>query len=91
MTPEQMMFEQMQGEIEDLRQQQQDQRKHWLRCGYGSLALSLAFFVAIGIRVARTGDDPAPQMVFIQLIFLFAGLAFLPAGQPRMPLRWRRR
>jgi hypothetical protein len=86
-----MMFEQMQGQIEDLRQQQQDQRKHWLRCGYGSLALSLAFFVAIAIKVAKTGDDPAPQIVFIQLIFLFAGIAFLPAGRPQMLTFWRRR
>jgi hypothetical protein len=86
-----MTSEQMEAEIEILRQQQQDQRKHWLRCGFGSLALSLAFFAAIAIRVARTGDDPAPQMVFIQLIFLFAGLAFLPAGRPQLLALWRRR
>ena len=79
-----MTSEQMEAEIETLRQQQQNQRQHWLRCGYGSLALALAIFVGIAIRLAQTGDDPAPQMVFIQLIFVFAGIAFLPAGRSRL-------
>jgi hypothetical protein len=56
---------QMEAEIASLQQQQAEQKKHWLRWGLASYAIGIALCVAVLIRVALTGADPAPPMIFI--------------------------
>lgn len=76
MTPQEM-----EAEIRNLQEAQATQRKHWRRFGYASLALSLAIWLAIGARMVLTGATPEPQMLLIDLLFVFVGSALLTTGR----------
>jgi lipopolysaccharide export LptBFGC system permease protein LptF len=76
-----MTLEQMQAEIENLRQEQQKQRKFWRRWGLVSSCVSLVLVAVIFARLATTGADPASPMIFIVLTFVFLALAFGSAGR----------
>jgi len=77
-----MTLEQLETEIATLRQQQDSQKKHWLRWGLASNAASLVLCAAVLLKVALTGDDPPSPMIFIVLTLLFVGLAFMTAARP---------
>lgn len=79
-----MTMEQLEAEIESLQHQQEAQKKHWLRWGLASDAAGLILCVAVLLRVALTGDDPPPPMIFIVLTLIFIGLAFITAGRPQL-------
>jgi hypothetical protein len=83
--------EQMQAEIENLRLWQEAQKKHWLRWGLASNAVSLVLCAVVLLKVALTGNDPPPPMIFIQLMLIFMGLAFMTAGRPFVPARRQQR
>jgi uncharacterized RDD family membrane protein YckC len=82
---------QMEAEIASLQQQQAEQKKHWLRWGLASYAIGIALCVAVLIRVALTGADPAPPMIFIVLTFIYFGSAFTMAGRSPALRRFRSR
>jgi uncharacterized RDD family membrane protein YckC len=82
---------QMEAEIARLQQQQADQKKHWLRWGLASYAIGIALCVAVLIRVALTGADPAPPIIFIVLTFIYFGSAFTTAGRSPALRRFRSR
>jgi len=77
-----MTLEQLEAEVATLRRQQDNQKKHWLRWGLASNAVSLMLCTAVLLKVALTGNDPPPPMIFIVLTLLFVGLAFITAGRP---------
>ncbi len=85
MTPERM-----QADIESLRRQQEDQKRNWAQWGLGSFGIAIALWIAIGIKMAITGADPSPTMLFISLTFLFLGLAFSNAGRSTVFRFWSR-
>jgi hypothetical protein len=68
-------------EIEALRLEQAAQRRHWRRWGFASNAIGLALIAAVLIRVAITGNDPPPVMIFIVLTYVFLGLVFGAAAR----------
>jgi hypothetical protein len=80
---------QIEAEIARLQQQQADQKKHWLRWGLASNAVAVTLCAVVLIKVALTGADPAPPMIFIVLTFIFFGSAFTTAARPPA-LRWFR-
>ena len=80
---------QIEAEIARLQQQQADQKKHWLRWGLASNAVAVALCAVVLIKVALTGADPAPPMIFIVLTFMFFGSAFTTAARP-LALPWFR-
>jgi hypothetical protein len=69
--------------IDLVRQEQAALRKHWLRWGFASNGIAIALCAAVLIRVAITGDDPPPPMIFITLTYIFLGIAFITAGRSR--------
>jgi hypothetical protein len=75
-----MTLEEMQAEIENLRQEQAKQRRFWRRWGLISGFVSLVLVIAIVARVAMTGADPGSPMTFILLTFVFLSIAFNSAG-----------
>ncbi len=77
----------MNAEIEMLRLQQADHRKHWRRFGLASHAVAVALCIVVLIRMAATGGDPPSPMVFIVLTYLYLGFAFTAAARPRA-FRW---
>ncbi len=85
-----MTTEEMEAEIKSLRQQHEDQKKHWLRWGFASSCIAVTLFIVIGIKMLMTGADPPPAMIFIALTFVFVGLAFTTAGLPPLFLSRRR-
>jgi hypothetical protein len=86
-----MTLEQMQADIESLRQQQDRQRRNWARWGLVSFGIALVLWIAIGIGMAKTGADPSPPMLFIMLTFVFLGLVFSSVGRPNTFRFWPRR
>jgi lipopolysaccharide export LptBFGC system permease protein LptF len=76
-----MTLEDMQAEIENLRQEQQKQRKFWRRWGLASSCVSLVLVAVVFARVAITGTDPPSPMLFIVLTFVFLSIAFSSAGR----------
>ena len=77
------MNQEMDAEIDILRQGQVALRRHWLLWGYASNGVAIALCVAVLIRVAITGDDPPSPMIFITLTYIFLGIAFITAGRSR--------
>jgi hypothetical protein len=75
MTPEEL-----EAEIKSLRQQQEDQKRNWFRWGLASFGIFTVLYIVIGIKMAITGADPPPPMMFIALTFLFL---LLPDGRSR--------
>jgi hypothetical protein len=69
-----MTLEEMEAEIKSLREQQEDQRKLWVRWGFGSYAIGMTLCIVNGIKTLTTGNDPV--MNFLALTFLFLGLSF---------------
>jgi uncharacterized membrane protein len=76
-----MTLEEMQAEIERLRQEQELQKKHWRRWGFASNVAGLVLILAILLRAALTATELPPPMLFTVLTFLFIGLAFTFAGR----------
>jgi hypothetical protein len=69
------------AELENLRREQLARRKHWLRCGFVSNVIGLLLCAAALIKVAITGGDPPPLMIFVALTFIFLGIVFIIAGE----------
>jgi succinate-acetate transporter protein len=86
MTPEEL-----EAEIKSLRQQQEDQKRNWFRWGLASFGIFTVLYIVIGIKMAITGADPPPPMMFIALTFLFLGLVFTTTGRPIAFRFWFRR
>ncbi len=72
MTPQEMI-----AEIESLRQQQAAQRKLWLRLGFASNGIGLLLAVVVLVKVAITGNDQPPPMIFIVLTYVFLGIVII--------------
>jgi len=79
-----MTSEEMDAEIERLRLQQADQRKHWRRWGFASNGVAIALCIAVLARVAITGSDPPSPMIFIVLTYIYLRFAFTAAGRSRV-------
>ncbi len=86
MTPEQMR-----ADIESLRRQFEEQKRNWARWGRGSSGIALVLWIAIGIKMARSGADPSPPLLLLSLTFVFLGLAFSNAARPGGFRFWPRR
>lgn len=76
-----MMLEEPAAEIGGLQQRQERQNKHWLRWGIASNIAGAILLAAVALQVAWTGDDPPLPMIFIALMFSFAGVAFTTVGR----------
>ena len=83
-----MTLHELNTEIEILRLQQLDQQKHWCRWGFASNVVAIALCIAVLIRMALTGGNPPPLMIFIVLTYVFLGLAFTTAGRSRWDILW---
>ncbi|MGO9049580.1 MAG: hypothetical protein ACLQFW_22320 [Xanthobacteraceae bacterium] len=77
-----MTSQELDAEIERLRLQQAEQRKHWRRWGFASNGVAVVLCIAVLVRVAITGSDPPSPMIFIVLTYVYLGLAFTTAGRP---------
>jgi hypothetical protein len=68
-------------------QQQENQKNHWLRWGMAGNVAGAILFAVVAFKVAMTGDDPPPAMIFIALTLSIVGVAFTTVGrllaQPR--------
>jgi hypothetical protein len=71
-----MTLEQIEAEIAMFKRQQENQKKLWRRCGQAFFVWGFILCVVVGVRVALTGDDPPPPMLFIALTSMYIGLAF---------------
>jgi hypothetical protein len=76
-----MTIEQIETEIAALRQHQENQKKYWLRCGLAFEVTGLIVCGAVLLKVALTGENPPPTMIFDVLILVAVGLAFIAAWQ----------
>ncbi len=76
-----MTLEDMQTEIENLRREQELQRKHWRRWGLAANIAGLVLALAVLLRAALTASELPSSMLFIVLTLLFVGLAFTSAGR----------
>jgi len=76
-----MTSQELDAEIERLRLQQAEQRKHWRRWGFASNGVAVVLCIALLVRVAITGSDPPSPMIFIVLTYVYLGLAFTTAGR----------
>jgi hypothetical protein len=80
-----MTIEQIETEIAALKQQQENQKKHWSRWGLAFEVAGLVLCGGILVKVALTGEDPPPTMIFNVLILVAVGLAFMTLGRQRTP------
>ena len=84
-----MTSQELDAEIERLRLQQAEQRKHWRRWGFASNGVAIALCIAVLVRVAITGSDPPSPMIFIVLTYVYSaspsprpvGLAHFPGSR----------
>ena len=85
-----MTSRELNTDIEILRQEYLEQRRHWLRWGFASYAIAMLLCFVVLIRVAITGDNPPTPMIFIVLTYLFLGFTFITAGRSLTFPRFRR-
>jgi hypothetical protein len=71
-----MTLEQIEAEIAMFKRQQENQKKLWRRCGQAFFVWGLILCAVVGARMALTGEDPPPPMLFITLTSMYVGLAF---------------
>jgi hypothetical protein len=76
-----MTLEHLAAEIVILAQQQENQKKQWLRWGMTGNVAGAILFAVVAFEVAIRGEDPSPAMIFIALTLSFGGVAFTTVGR----------